>query len=736
MANPAKPRKLAEAAQPDTFERNLTRLLTAASVIILLVLAWPLFSGRFYSYDDLQNSNLPAHYTYWKALHDGDSFLWSSQYYCGAYMHGEGEMGMCHPLHWLQYKFLPMATAYALDFIASYVALFLGTYFFFRHLKLEKSASLFGAMVFSFCGFNLWHYMHVAPMASIAHLPWLLVSNDIILCGKDHKSRVRAQLVTLLLTASQCLRGHPQFTFFCIIAECAFALVRIRQWAGWPRPFLLIASKLLGAVIGAIQFLPLLDMVSTTNRSDSSFDFRMSFSMHPWNLTQLISPFALLDRYYADWRWGNGNTHEMGLYAGAFCAVVIPWLVIRWKKLGSERRFLLVTCLLGLFALVLALGKYGHVYPIFSQLPGIKSLAFRAPTRYIFHFHLALAILSAFAFADLLKWSRETDRPSLKKLWPLAVPLLLSVLMLGWVMHVRGQPENPMNANLGSVDDAFTGLLLIGAAVALVAFVARGVRVAVFGIVILTFVEISVWGLRDHIIRRGPPKSIKEVCDSMGQLPPNDGRLFYYVATSIPVLQGYNLMLGNIGLQPAKKLPVDIISLKLAGVRWALMQNGWGQVPDPMPRARLLSQVVVSENITQAVAQVNIATTGVVEQPVDITPGEAGKAQITTDRPGRIEIKTSAPTRQLLVLSESYHSGWKARSGGKELPVIRAYGDYMGVVMDAGEKTVEFRFEPRSFYLGAKITGIGAVVAVLWLALCWFLKPKSQPTEAAPANTA
>jgi len=344
-------------------ERNLTWLVALLSGVIVLVLAWPVFSGRFYTYDDLQNSNLPMKFAYWSALYHGDSFLWSPQFYCGAYIHGESEVGMCHPLHLLLYKFLPMATAYGLEFVLSYVALFFGTFLFLRHLKLQKPGALFGAMVFSFAGFNLWHFMHLAPMAVIAHMPWLLLANDRILCGRDPRQRVFARLSTLLLTTSQCLLGHPQFVLFSIIVESTFALIRFRHWGSLWRAPDLIAAKALGAVLGAIQLLPLLDMVSTTNRGDSSYEFRMSFSMHPWNLTQLWSPLALPERYYADWRWGNGNTHEMGLYSGAFCTLVIPWLVIRWKKLGGERRFLLIVCALGLVALWLALGKYGGCIP-------------------------------------------------------------------------------------------------------------------------------------------------------------------------------------------------------------------------------------------------------------------------------------------------------------------------------------------------------------------------------------
>ena len=181
---------------------------------------------------------------------------------------------------------------------------------------------------------------------------------------------------------------------------------------------------------------------------------------------------------------------------------------------------------------------------------------------------------------------------------------------------------------------------------------------------------------------------------------------------------------------------MDLVSLRLAEVHWALQQNGWAPVPEPMPRARLVSQVVASQNVTQAVHQINIATTAVVEKPVKVVPGPVGKAEITVDRPGRIEIKATAPTRQLLVLSESFHSGWKARINGQEIPVLRAYGDYLGCGVDSGEKTVVFRFEPRSFYLGAKITVAGLAVALLWFGIAFLVTPKAPAPAATPTPSA
>ena len=69
------------------------------------------------------------------------------------------------------------------------------------------------------------------------------------------------------------------------------------------------------------------------------------------------------------------------------------------------------------------------------------------------------------------------------------------------------------------------------------------------------------------------------------------------------------------------------------------------------------------------------------------------------------------------------------------MPVVRAYGDYMGCVIEAGDRTVDFRFEPRSFHLGAKITGSGLLASALWLAICFVAKPRpSAPLRGTDGN--
>lgn len=97
---------------------------------------------------------------------------------------------------------------------------------------------------------------------------------------------------------------------------------------------------------------------------------------------------------------------------------------------------------------------------------------------------------------------------------------------------------------------------------------------------------------------------------------------------------------------------------------------------------------------------------------------EAGRAIIVKDEPGRITVRTENQGRELLVVSERYHDGWHARVDGRFQPVLAAYGDFLGCVVESGRHEVEFCFNPQSLRLGKRITlcGLGLTL-ILYLVL-------------------
>jgi hypothetical protein len=208
------------------------------------------------------------------------------------------------------------------------------------------------------------------------------------------------------------------------------------------------------------------------------------------------------------------------------------------------------------------------------------------------------------------------------------------------------------------------------------------------------------------------------------------------------LLDGWLRADGYAGLEPAKQLDYrTIAALRVAGVGWVKeganvadggflqrASSGWLKIENPLPRARLLTNAIASENPADDIGKIPLETTALVEQPLDLDSGSPGEVAIIADRPGNIRVSFDSPGRQLLVLTESIHSGWHAMAGGEPLPVVRVNGDFMGVVVGPGKRDVEFRFQPRSLQLGAAMSvfGLSLIAVACIAAVCNGIRKNSE----------
>jgi hypothetical protein len=95
---------------------------------------------------------------------------------------------------------------------------------------------------------------------------------------------------------------------------------------------------------------------------------------------------------------------------------------------------------------------------------------------------------------------------------------------------------------------------------------------------------------------------------------------------------------------------------------------------------------------------------GVTQDPAGSSPGRTSVDQYT---PGRIRIVTDAARPALLVVAESWYPGWRATLDGKPVEVLRANYLSQGVVVPAGEHTVEFEYQPEAVQYGALLSMVG-----------------------------
>ena len=96
------------------------------------------------------------------------------------------------------------------------------------------------------------------------------------------------------------------------------------------------------------------------------------------------------------------------------------------------------------------------------------------------------------------------------------------------------------------------------------------------------------------------------------------------------------------------------------------------------------------------------------------TPGP-GPSRVTGIRSpsGETSVEVEVASKALLVVSETCYPGWTALVDGRPAPLLRADYIFRGVPLGPGRHTVQFRYAPASFRLGASLTAICAAVLLV-----------------------
>jgi hypothetical protein len=739
----------------DRTNRSLAAWSMLAGLVLLAVLAGPFFAGRIYTADDLGAFHLPLRAFYAEQLAHGESYDWMPQLFSGFYLTGEGQAGVYHPLHQILYRLLPLRAALGWEYLLPYPMMMIGAWLLARRRLGRDDAAMLGALLFTFCSFNLLHFVHPNAIAIIAHIPWLLWAIDVALCESRRWRVALAVALIALLTGSQLLLGYPQFVWFSLVAELTYLvfLQTAHKHAArlgcdlcdtcadcvgcttrtWPR---VLVAKAVGLLIGGIQLLPSMDAWLHSARQAADPDFAFWGSLHPLNVLQLVAPYMFTGRVLGD------STHEYGLYAGAVPLILIAWLWVRRDELGPLRPLALTATGFGLVMLVLSFGDYGVLYRVMAWLPVFRSIRF--PCRYLVLFQLAIAALAAIGFALLVRQCETARRQRLQgarllardrwsALWldfePLWYVVGFSVAVAVAGIKLRHEPY------IASIPMALVGPVVLMAATLLVIAAVRGHSGALVGLILLATADMGAYGLSSAVYARSARLDafIASACTPPGT---PDGRVITSLLRvdeggqrtgDLMTLRGWSRADGYVGLEPQRQLDYHLLpALRVAGVRWVRSDasteqitqlkpynSGWREVPEPLPRVRLVTRTCTGK--AADITQIDANTTALCELPLALPPSHPGTAEMKADRPGRLEIAVECPAPQLLVVAESYHSGWQATVDARPQHVYRVNGDFMGCLVGPGKHQVVLSFRPISLQRGWLTSCIGLSM----LAICF-----------------
>ncbi|MGB9774967.1 MAG: YfhO family protein [Anaerolineae bacterium] len=101
---------------------------------------------------------------------------------------------------------------------------------------------------------------------------------------------------------------------------------------------------------------------------------------------------------------------------------------------------------------------------------------------------------------------------------------------------------------------------------------------------------------------------------------------------------------------------------------------------------------------------------------LDVRPGGPESVRVTAYEPERVEIEVALTAPGYLVLTDAHYPGWRVWVDGREVPIATADLLFRAVYLEPGRHRVEFRFQPRSFWVGAALS-LGALVgmAIGWI---------------------
>jgi hypothetical protein len=161
----------------------------------------------------------------------------------------------------------------------------------------------------------------------------------------------------------------------------------------------------------------------------------------------------------------------------------------------------------------------------------------------------------------------------------------------------------------------------------------------------------------------------------------------------------------NLRARPRAWLAGEVLSLPdddaLAAIKTGRLPDG--RAYDPA-RTALISETSPLSNTA--------TTAATITQPLD-------EATITRASDTSLVLRVRSTRDALLVVSDVYYPGWRARVDGREARIFQTDYALRGVFAPAGEHAVEFTYEPRSLRIGAIVSAL-AIIAIalvaLWLA--------------------
>ena len=402
--------------------------------------------------------------------------LWNPYLFGGAPFLASGQHSLLYPFSLIFYV-LPLAKAYGWFMLSQYFLAGVTMYLFARTLKITRWGAMVGASIYQLSLFMVVSAVFPMIVAGSVWLPLLLLSVESILQQRPVFGRPASMpwmLIGAVSIGLQILAGHPEVVAYSLIMTAAYTVWRLvplalsRQRRTTMRSAGFIGAMVaFGFLLGALQFLPLLEAANSNFRTGAASLSEVRDWGYPTRriITLLVPNFFGNPSHhgYFDWfawkwmpvshnalgerintiDWGVKNFVEGGMYVGVLplmlSAVALLYPRPRHDRSKRQRPVIWFFTIFAALSLAFAFGT--PLYALIYHLPGLSQL--HSPFRWVWPFSLCVATLAAIG-VDLLsadKYKKPTSpTKSLARLAMLVGSGLIFAVALTLTFFAHAEP--------------------------------------------------------------------------------------------------------------------------------------------------------------------------------------------------------------------------------------------------------------------------------------------------------
>lgn len=669
------------------------------------------------------------------------------------------QVGLFYPPSVLFY-FLSTAPAFNANVILHSVLIAAGFFLWLRRTGRSSAAAALGALAIAWGGYGLSMTIYLNNLQAMAWIGWTWWAWE----GWLRQRTWRWLALTSAGLALEFLAGEPQ------VAMVTAAVALLLAWSasseprrarsGWGAPVLALGVAAVGALLlTAVQLVPTIELFRQSQRSVGlSAGESLGWSLPPAQLYNLVVP-----RYFEapsglfDFR-RIGGVEQPWVFTSYLGVVVVALAAAGFDRREGPRAWLwAVLAAAGVF---LALGEHNPVVAMLAgAVPGATT--FRFPEKMLLLPALGVPVLAAIG-VDRIREGGGARRRAL-----IAAGTIALVGGVGW--GVAGADALAQGFRHVLLFALLAGVLI--AAVNRLSFPVLGGLCVVVALADLASVNaqvapvapVALYAERPAVLE-GVPLERLRTRSRIRTAPLGEpaGLAFTMSGIASATHQYYQMqaMGGNLamthrvlavdGAEPfpprtddaqdaiLRQLPAEqqVRYLRLQSTEWlverAMEVEGLRldapieslglfryRLADPLPRAYLVGRVEVDPD---SIAILNRFLAGgrdphavayVSEGPGLDGPAArvAGTVRWLEGSNHSVRLEVEAPTRALLVLTDTWYPGWTVSVNGRPAQIRRVNWHFKGVYLEPGEHRVRFDYRPR---------GIGPAAVVSLLALAAF----------------